>query len=224
MKKFYMTMVAMLCGVAAMAQNELVVSDMTLDPGTKSAKLEVGLKNEALNVTAVSFKLLLPTGVKSRAKKYYEFNEDRIDMTKVVAAANDEEAEAGDVYTFDVNTSGDPSVSFYPTPSRYKEGDEWIAVTFLGNEGTLIYVPLTFDADGEYEIKLYDISIANDEATAQSIATSSEATCKIYVGSTGINSINAADSKAPVYNLAGQRVNKAQKGVFIQNGKKVAVK
>ncbi|MBR3858375.1 MAG: hypothetical protein IKM68_10425, partial [Bacteroidaceae bacterium] len=41
---------------------------------------------------------------------------------------------------------------------------------------------------------------------------------------TGINSINAEDSKAPVYNLAGQRVSKAQQGVFIQNGKKVAVK
>ena len=47
---------------------------------------------------------------------------------------------------------------------------------------------------------------------------------QIEVGGTGINSINAADSKAPVYNLSGQRVSKAQQGVFIQNGKKVAVK
>ncbi|MBR5919133.1 MAG: hypothetical protein IKZ83_04460, partial [Prevotella sp.] len=29
---------------------------------------------------------------------------------------------------------------------------------------------------------------------------------------------------SPVYNLQGQRVNKAQKGVYIQNGKKVVLK
>ena len=41
---------------------------------------------------------------------------------------------------------------------------------------------------------------------------------------TGINTIeNAADNGA-VFNLQGQRVNKAQKGVYIQNGKKVVLK
>ena len=41
---------------------------------------------------------------------------------------------------------------------------------------------------------------------------------------TGINTIeNGADNGA-IYNLQGQRVNKAQKGVFIQNGKKVVLK
>ena len=67
-----------------------------------------------------------------------------------------------------------------------------------------------------------NISIANTAGT--SVASSDEAECTLIVGDTGINSINAADSKAPVYNMAGQRVGKAQQGVFIQNGKKVAVK
>ncbi len=41
---------------------------------------------------------------------------------------------------------------------------------------------------------------------------------------TGINTIeNGADNGA-IYNLQGQRVNNAQKGVFIQNGKKVVLK
>ena len=41
---------------------------------------------------------------------------------------------------------------------------------------------------------------------------------------TGINTIeNGADNGA-VFNLQGQRVNKAQKGVYIQNGKKVVLK
>jgi hypothetical protein len=36
-----------------------------------------------------------------------------------------------------------------------------------------------------------------------------------------INSIKAASQDNVIYNLAGQKVMKAQKGVFIQNGKKV---
>lgn len=52
---------------------------------------------------------------------------------------------------------------------------------------------------------------------------------KMFIGgiATGINEINGAiatEDNAPVFNLAGQRVNKAQKGIYIQNGKKVLVK
>ena len=44
---------------------------------------------------------------------------------------------------------------------------------------------------------------------------------------TGIIKVNAEAAPAQngaIYNIAGQRVSKAQKGIFIQNGKKVAVK
>lgn len=40
---------------------------------------------------------------------------------------------------------------------------------------------------------------------------------------TGINIIKAAEQKdvnAPIFNLAGQKVEKNQKGILIQNGKK----
>jgi len=55
------------------------------------------------------------------------------------------------------------------------------------------------------------------------------ASVKMFIGgiATGINEINGAiatEDNAPVFNLAGQRVNKAQKGIYIQNGKKVLVK
>ena len=46
-------------------------------------------------------------------------------------------------------------------------------------------------------------------------------------GTTGIMSVENGEmsiSEGAIYNLAGQRVNKAQKGIFIQNGKKVLVK
>lgn len=46
-----------------------------------------------------------------------------------------------------------------------------------------------------------------------------------FDGTDAVKSIEAAQNEnAVIYNLAGQRVNKAQKGVYIQNGKKIAVK
>ena len=40
----------------------------------------------------------------------------------------------------------------------------------------------------------------------------------------GINAVSAADQNAVIYNLAGQKVMKAQKGLYIVNGKKVLMK
>ncbi len=41
---------------------------------------------------------------------------------------------------------------------------------------------------------------------------------------TGINGVESNKSEGAIYNVSGQRVSKAQNGIFIQNGKKVAVK
>ena len=44
-------------------------------------------------------------------------------------------------------------------------------------------------------------------------------------GATAISNVNAEmNADAPVYNLAGQRVARAEKGIFIQNGKKIILK
>ncbi|MBQ7494907.1 MAG: hypothetical protein IJT75_03975, partial [Bacteroidaceae bacterium] len=51
--------------------------------------------------------------------------------------------------------------------------------------------------------------------------TSAEVKLFIDGLATRISEINGAVENGAVYNLAGQRVNKAQKGIFIQNGKKV---
>jgi hypothetical protein len=40
----------------------------------------------------------------------------------------------------------------------------------------------------------------------------------------GINNVEQADSNAKIYNLNGQRVNNAHKGIYIMNGKKVIIK
>lgn len=41
---------------------------------------------------------------------------------------------------------------------------------------------------------------------------------------TGINGVEATTAKGAIYNLNGQRVEKAQRGIYIQNGKKFVVK
>ena len=41
---------------------------------------------------------------------------------------------------------------------------------------------------------------------------------------TGVQSVKVAAQNGDIFNLAGQRVSKAQKGIFIQNGKKMVVK
>ena len=44
------------------------------------------------------------------------------------------------------------------------------------------------------------------------------------IPATGINDIEQDGQDAAIYNLAGQRLSKPQRGVNIQNGKKILVK
>ena len=203
MKKFYMLMAAMLCGGAAMAQNVLYVEDIKVESGETAVEMAVGMNNTSEDVTAISFKIGLPEGVtltlNKKGKPQATVDEDRME---------DHQA----AYT-DIPDSNDKMLSVYSMN----------VATFYENTGTIVTVPLTVAGDGTYVVRLYDISIAN--TAKESIADAEELEFTIQVGNgDGIHSINANDSNAPVYNVAGQRVSKAQKGVYIQNGKKVAVK
>ena len=68
-----------------------------------------------------------------------------------------------------------------------------------------------------------------DKTIIKGIIISTKTDPELYiveiVSPAGVNGITA-DTKAngPIYNVAGQRVNKAVKGVYIQNGKKFVVK
>jgi len=206
MKKFYMTMVAMLCGVAAMAQNELYADEVAIEKGETKANLEIKMRNE-VEVTAISFRLGLPEGVtmalNKKGKKYVTIDEDRMD--EHTAAIQD----AAD---------GNDMISVYDTKKN----------PFSGNDGTVVTVPLTITDevaanDVTLAMKVYNISLSTPAGVSLDTTEAFDVNLKIGAGN-GINGINAADSKAPIYNVAGQRVSKAQKGVFIQNGKKVAVK
>jgi hypothetical protein len=256
MKKFYMTMVAMLCGVAAMAQqydNELYVPEVTVKAGT-TGEIKICLKN-TLDISFISFKFKTASGIKLTTKVAdFGVVEDRLDLEKAKLAAKayakkqldngdideDEYADALDEIddygisdVFKVDKQGPFTFGPIATAAAYKdESGNVQRVTFKGNDGALLTCPVTVPSDledGAYELQLTDIVLAytpEGESIAQNVSIDHPiSVIKVNVGEgTGINSINAADSKAPVYNLAGQRVSKAQKGVYIQGGKKVAVK
>jgi hypothetical protein len=207
MKKFYMTIVAMLCGVAAMAQTELYAENVKIEKGTEEFEFEISLKND-VDVTALSFRLALPQGVAMPLDEEGDYEEG----VEISSRAKKHQA------ILQKAADGADMISIYNEKKRAIDG----------NDGVIVTIPLAVDPDfaaqdGEYVIKVYEISIADPAGT--SLDCPKEFTVTLTVGEgTGINSINAADSKAPVYNVAGQRVNKAQKGVYIQNGKKIAVK
>ena len=94
------------------------------------------------------------------------------------------------------------------------------SVFFLGNKSWV---------EGNTQIKLGDEVIVCGKLTNYQGTTPETASKKAYIYSlngvtASVNDIKAAQQKAVIYNLAGQRLEKAQKGLNIINGKKVMVK
>ena len=213
MKKIYMTMVALLCSAAAMAQMTLSADNVVAEAG-QTAYLEIKFAEDAPRViTAAACWVTLPEGF-TIAQEWNDDDEKYVaDVTYPAAKSGHDkrmikvtEEEAGNNNTYQFSAASNEDTFKAATDVMFKIG---IAVP----EGT---------AKGKYPVKVSKINFS-DAANVASYQEG-EITVQLEVGGDGINSINAADSKAPVYNLSGQRVSKAQQGVFIQNGKKVAVK
>ncbi len=220
MKKFYMTIVAMLCGAAAMAQTcTLSAEDVAIVAGSDPAYLEVVLNESEPGklVTGAGFRVTLPEGI--TVYNYYDEDEeaDVNDITYPAAKAKHVtqalyNQETG-AWTFGIAAAGTTAGSYFKS----------------AQPAVLAKIGLVADPniqDGDYRILISGISFARPtDAGPESCYPQEDFAVVVSVsGGTGINGINANDSKAPIYNVAGQRVSKAQKGIFIQNGKKVAVK
>ena len=202
MKKIYMTMVAMLCGLAAMADCELYGADVTAENG--AAELVVCMKSQTV-LSAASFRFVLPEGVtvslNKKGKEYVTLDEDRVD---------------DHTYLLQNTNVGDKQLSIYSGTSA----------DFYEMDGSIVSIPLTIAetvADGTYDIKLYKINFSTakgeDPKNDGAEATVTEAVIKLIVGNgTGLTSIGAEDN-APAYNVAGQQVNANAKGLVIKNGK-----
>ena len=223
MKKIYMTMAAMLCGVAAMAQATLTGPEKLEMAQDGEVDVTIGLQLESAT-TAMSFRIAGPAGTALATHKETVFNEitfmdEEIDVVNSVLNA---------AYVQDHTATIQPVVE----PEDAAKGFTQVAVTslskkvFKGLKGDVITLTLKGDGTaepGEYAVVLKKASISSTAGVSLPITDGITIPLTITKG-TGINSINADDVNAPIYNIAGQRVSKAQKGVFIQNGKKIAVK
>ena len=101
-------------------------------------------------------------------------------------------------------------------------GTETVALK-SATEGELCTIGLTV-ADGvtSQAVAVKNVAVSDDQGVQSNQA---DTTFQLIIGSTGIVNIeNDAVNGGVYYNLAGQKVSKAQKGVLIQNGKKVVVK
>ena len=97
-----------------------------------------------------------------------------------------------------------------------------------------LYAPIDAIPAGDYFIgngALYKSAGATSMKAFRAYIKAKEETSgevKLFIDGEGVETsilgINAAEEQGVVYNLAGQRVNKAQKGIYIVNGKKVLIK
>lgn len=86
-------------------------------------------------------------------------------------------------------------------------------------------VKVDHDWSPAYPSQNYQLSVDTDGSTVTiTFNEETHAVNATVTAPTGINSVRAAEQNAVIYNLAGQKVNAAYKGVVIVNGKKIAVK
>ena len=219
MKKFYMTMAAMLFSFAAMAQGveaNIVVSPSPITftaDGKTVTYVEFSLvtaANDAFTSAGIVFEV--PEGIKVN-QVYDDEEEDYVtDITYPIATAKHTKmispsSANPNRYTVAIASSSADMATLRTTTNVL------VKIGFYAEESM---------ADGDYQLTFGQCS--NGSGTTTLARYTPDPVAITVASGTGINSINAADSKAPIFNLAGQRVSKAQQGVFIQNGKKIATK
>jgi len=189
----------------------------------------------AINIAVKADGVLYVCGKLSSCKNYYVFEEDTMigyDLAMwcddaaqfqplVINVPNDAEA---DGVAYRTGTVAWPEVIFTNNEkSAVKKNGEGV-IKFpvyagcnyvVGAGGSKISVcGAVFSTDGNLAVVLPETT--NEETGA----TEPPHTIMGTVGISEINAAQPADANAPVYNVAGQRVNRATKGVVIVNGNK----
>lgn len=199
-RKFLMAALMMLGAVSASAQNELKIADVTANPDEQT-EVNVELVN-ADEVLGFQLALTLPEGLEfvedEDEECYYLLNADRLaKKTKFDVSGCDEVKNNTLTFICFSNKAGE---------------------VLLGNEGTIMTTWIKGVA-GTYTVKVSKLAITTaDDVTKEY----EDFTFGVTVGGTAITSVKAeaALENAAIYNMAGQRVSKAYKGVVICNGKK----
>lgn len=168
--------------------------------------------------------LVVPEGVQAST---YTVTEGQLQASKVYTA--NEVIPAG---TGVVLEAAEGTYTFAAT-SEVAEGDD--ANMLKGSDGGyqdktegFKYYILSYDKQGQnpgfyfqYEDGTKVDNGAHKAYLAVPAEMAGEAKFFTFGGETGINAVEAGKTNGVVYNLQGQRVENAQKGIFIMNGKKV---
>lgn len=158
---------------------------------------------------------------------YYTVGKEATEITYTADPANGSKVDALGTVTIDNNTTSIMASSGQIV--IYKDGKELKKV-----EAEVVYKdPNDFNevshkatvAVNATEKGVYTIEIPEGYFVDENGDNIPTVTLTYYVGvASGIQNINAAIANGTVYNLNGVKVNKATKGIFIVNGKKVAKK
>jgi hypothetical protein len=197
MKKILSLLFFVAIAVFANAQEEKKIQ---LYGGMQGENLVIKFKNNqgegATTICSCSFQLTFPEGIGVKPKgKKYEY----------------EEGDATADFTYSVAFKNDKyTIAIYD--GEFDETD---------GKHTLISLPLVGELSGV--VKVSTINFADEDGNSI-YRYPAEATEEIDLA-TAINSISAEQTKSgAIYNMAGQRVSKANKGIYVVDGKKVAVK
>lgn len=90
--------------------------------------------------------------------------------------------------------------------------------------GTLAGVDINYDftKGRKYQLKLQSIKCGNHYApSAEESILQGDAVIFTVTAESGIEAISADYNTAPLYNIAGQRIDGSQKGIIISNGRKI---
>lgn len=111
------------------------------------------------------------------------------------------------------------------TENYFRAGDGTTAYEWADEDGKRIYVlNTTTKSPGFYKANKNKVATTRAYLSMPSGALARFSGLVFDGETTGISNLNVddnLDADAPMYNLAGQRVNKSYKGVIIQNGKKM---
>ena len=204
MKKLFFAAVCAFMSMSAMAQDvKCFIDDVTIGQGEKKT-ISLNLTNGDTKFCACQFDVQFPAGI---TVEYDEEEEEYI--------ASLTEDRKGSDHSLKMSKVGDNAYRAVVMSMGNK--------SFKGTEGALVNISIVAAADaakGEFEGNIADAKFTPKSGTS---VTFDKVPFKVTIGdATAIKSVKAGvDANAPVYNLAGQKVNKNFKGVVIQNGKKM---
>ena len=204
MKKLFFAAVCAFMSMSAMAQDvKCFIDDVTIGQGEKKT-ISLNLTNGDTKFCACQFDVQFPAGIT------VEYDEEE---EEYIASLTDDRK--GSDHSLKMSKVGDNAYRAVVMSMGNK--------SFKGTEGALVNISIVAATDatkGEFEGNIADAKFTPKSGTS---VTFDKVPFKVTIGdATAIKNVKAGvDANAPVYNLAGQKVNKNFKGVVIQNGKKV---